>query len=137
MTTATAAGTSHGGRSTGRAPPAGGRGTVGRRAGGTGVGASEGAGAGGRVSVATPDPSGSAGIPWPGFHVGCSTGVHVCSAALLAGAGVTGSGAGGGGAETGGAVEKAGKGATGATGSAGGGEAGRGGSGSIHFGGSG
>jgi len=123
ITTATAAGTSHDGRSAripAPPPPAGGRGTVGLRIGGGTVGVREGGGsvgAGGVSTAATPVPRGSAGTASPGFQAGCSTGVHVGSAG---GGEAGGTGAGGVGATgatgVGGEVEKGDAGATGATG---------------------
>ena len=96
ITTATAAGTSQGGRPEGT-PRDGGRGTDGLRAGaeigarGTGAGVGTAAGV---STVATPVPSGSAGTVSPGFHTGASTGVQVCCAGGGEGAEVS-AGAGG------------------------------------------
>ena len=81
MTAATAAGISQAGRSDNGPPPPLGRWTEGRRAGADGGRRGAGAGAGsatdGIAATATPVPSGSAGTASPGFHVGCSIGVHV------------------------------------------------------------
>src|SRR5579864_3872494 len=126
ITTATAPGTSQGGRSARiPPPPTGGRGTdAGLRAGGGTVGVRAGGGAVGvRVvsTYATPVPRGSAGIASPGFHAGCSTGVQVCSAGGAGGATCAGGGAGAGGAAgAGGEVEKGEAGKTGAAGATGG-----------------
>src|SRR3989441_650957 len=123
ITTATAAGTSQGGRSEGT-PRDGGRGTDGLRAGaeigarGTGAGVGTAAGV---STVATPVPSGSAGTVSPGFHTGASTGVQVCCAEGGEGAGAS--------AGAGGAGGKVAKGEAGAAGLHGG--AGFGGSGSA------
>lgn len=124
MMTATAAGTSHGGRSARMLPPTDGRGTERRTAGGVVI-REGGAGVGTREGsvTTTPLPSGSAGTASPGRHTGCSSGVHVgCSGARGVGAGAAGgaggevenAGAGAAGAGAGGEVENAGAGAAGA-----------------------
>src|SRR5437868_8208183 len=91
IATATAAGTSQGGRSASGPPRDGGRATglragaaIGARGTGTGVGA-----LGGVSTTATPLPRGSAGTVSPGFHTGASTGVQVCCAGGAEGAGAS------------------------------------------------
>src|SRR4029077_10281753 len=97
ITTATAAGINHDGLSARMPPPprTGGRGTAGLRIGGGTGGVREGGGGGrgrGGSNTATPAPRGSAGIASPGFHAGCSTGVHVSPAGGEGAGGGTGGG---------------------------------------------